>query len=86
MLPTLWIQAPKRSFCPASLVPIGRDGVPFGSEGKLYSLVKEWRGVSGLRVHAFPERLWAGLLNRVLFHGGRGGLLQVQRRRIAHCP
>lgn len=52
--------------------------VQFRSKGKLYSLIKEWRGESCCsRVQALlgQARLLAGLLYRVLISRGRRGVL-----------
>ena len=53
-----WVGLQQRSFCPVLLLSIEGDWVQFRRKGKLYSLIREWRGESsGARVHALPEKL-----------------------------
>lgn len=69
-----WVGLQQRSFCPVLLLSVEGDWVQVRSKGKLYSLIREWRGESsGARVHALPEKQKspARLLYRVV--GSREG-------------
>ena len=73
--------------CLVLFKPMQRDGVRFRSKGKLYALIREWRGTSFyFTAHIFPERPWAGLLYRVPVCGeGRGSRGAQFSRGLSRC-
>ena len=72
-LPVVVLQ---ESSYPVSFEPVEGDWVWFRSKGKLYSLIKEWRGSSECsRVQDLPGRPSAGLFGKDLVSGEGGGVL-----------
>lgn len=67
-------------------MPIEQDGVWFRSKGEIYSFIKNGEVRARALKYTLPDRLWAGLLCRVLFREEEAEFSWVRRRRAAQVP